>query len=214
MLWSILISAIPERFHSVHPLLLSLLEKQSVARMPEIELIYLMDNRRRPVGAKRNDLLSIARGEYISFVDDDDEVSPEYVKQIHKAILLTRKSDSQADVICFPQRATLHPANVTHECTYSLAHWKDREPDKRRQLAPAHDGEGKVLANTLNWTGPPAHTMIWRRELVKDIRFEEKNFGEDSLWVDAACEKAKAEVRIEGSPLYYYKFSEEGSATR
>ena len=72
MLWSILISAIPERFHTVQPLLFSLLETRSVARMPDIELCYLLDNKRRTVGAKRNALLDAARGEYVSFIDDDD----------------------------------------------------------------------------------------------------------------------------------------------
>ena len=214
MLWSILICGIPERYHSVQPLLLSLLESQSVARMPDVELIYLMDNRRRPVGAKRNDLLAMARGEYVSFVDDDDEVSPEYVKTIYQMIVRTRKSDSPADVICFPQRAILQPHNITHECTYSLAHWKDREPNARRVLSPAVSGNGEPVPNVLNWTGPPAHTMVWRQEVLAGIKFPEQNFGEDVAFVDAACEKAKTEMVIEGNPLYFYKFSEEGSATR
>ncbi len=214
MLWSILIAGIPERFHTVQPLLHSLLEKQAVARMPDVELLFFMDNRRRPVGAKRNDLLAMARGEYVSFVDDDDEVAPNYVERIYQMIARTRKSDSPADVICFPQRATLKPFGVTHECTYSIAHWKDREPDKRRVLAPAVNGDGTPIPNTLNWTGPPAHTMAWRREVVKSIRFPEQNFGEDVGWVDAACENAKNEMRIEGEPLYFYHFDQEKSATR
>ena len=69
MLWSILIAAIPERYHSVHGLLHSLLEQQSVARMQDVELLYLMDNRRRSVGEKRNALLQLAHGDYLSFID-------------------------------------------------------------------------------------------------------------------------------------------------
>jgi glycosyltransferase involved in cell wall biosynthesis len=224
MLWSILIAAIPERYHSAHGLLHSLLEQQSVARMQDVELIYCMDNRRRCVGAKRNDLLAMAKGEYVSFVDDDDEVASDYVQKIYRAITKARKLEkvedaagvvvamggpiAPTDVICFPQRATLIPANVIHECTYSIKHWKDRKPEERRQLAPTDK------PNTLAWSGPPAHTMIWRREIVKDIKFPEKNFGEDVDWVDAACELAKSEMVLNGEPLYYYKFDEAKTSTR
>jgi len=208
MLWSILIAAIPERYHSVQPLLFSLMETQSVARMADVELVYLMDNRRMSVGRKRNTLLDMAQGEYISFIDDDDDVSPEYVRLIHDAIVESRKKDVPVDVICFPQLATLKQAGVQHQCTYSIAHWRDRKPEERRKLAQT----GKP--NTLSWTGPPAHTMVWRRGCVGGVRFSEKNFGEDVDWVDAVCAKATSETVLTGDPLYFYRFDEDKTATR
>ena len=214
MLWSILIAAIPERYHSVQGLLHSLLETQSVARRPDVELLYLMDNRRRTVGTKRNDLLGMAQGAYISFIDDDDEVATDYVDRVLGMITKGRRMDEPPDVICFPQRAILQPANITHECTYSLQHWKEREPEKRRKLEQIPDGKGGVTPNTLAWSGPPAHTMVWRREVVQGIKFPEKQFGEDVDWVDQACEKAKTELVLNGAPLYFYKFDESKTATR
>jgi hypothetical protein len=156
----------------------------------------------------------MARGEYISFIDDDDEISADYVHKIYRQIVVVRKGKEPVDVICFPQRATLHPQSVTHECTYSLAHWRDRKPEERRILANATDEEGKHLPNVLLWSGPPAHTMVWRRDLLDGIRFPEKNFGEDVDFVDQACEMAKTEVALNGEPLYFYKYNEEGTATR
>ena len=221
MLWSILIAGIPERYHTVQPLLYSLLEKQSVARMKDVELLYLLDNRRRSVGAKRNDLLRAARGEYLSFIDDDDSVAGDYIRKIHDAIVEVRKHDEPADVICFPQRAVLVQQKVVHECTYSLAHWRDREPDKRRVLTPS--GTDGVL----NWTGPPAHTMVWRKAGISTgplgsdagphdypSQFPEKNFGEDVDWVDKACATAKTEMQLTGPPLYFYRYNNETSRTR
>jgi Glycosyl transferase family 2 len=247
MIWSILIAGIPERYHVVHPLLLSLLEHQAVARMPDVELLYLLDNRRRSVGAKRNALLGAATGEYVSFVDDDDQVANDYVQKIYREICKTRKlavpgdcptcggtgcktcggghpgcqhncpgcngtgdtpGPFRADVICFGQRCTLQPAGAIHECTYSLAHWKDRAPEARRQLAPSDK------PNTLNWSGPPAHTMCWRRAVLEGLQFQEKQFGEDVEFVDLACARAKTEVQIPGPFLYHYQFDEQRSATR
>lgn len=238
MLWSILIAAVPERYHTVQPLLYSLLETQAVGRMSDIELLYLLDNKRRTVGAKRNALLDVARGEWISFIDDDDMVSDAYVRRVHDAILQARRRvgpgtsspiapDSPPDagsggvigralpdVICFGQRATLQPHGVTHECSYSLRHWRERPADSRRQLAPAPGPDGKPLPHTLLWTGPPAHTMVWRREIVGDTRFPEQQFGEDVAWVDALCEQAKVEMQLGGEPLYFYNFDEARSTTR
>jgi len=214
MLWSILICQIPERWHSSQPLLYSLLETQAVARMSDIELLVLLDNKRRPVGAKRNALLDAARGEYVSFIDDDDMVAPDYVRRIHDALLQAKRSDKLPDVVCFEQRATLAPHGIVHECSYSLKHWREREPDKRRQLAPAPGPDGKPLPNVLLWSGPPAHTQIWRCSVLDGLRFPEKMFGEDVDFVDAACARAKTEMQLGGSPIYFYNFNETTTTTR
>ena len=222
MLWTIAIAGIPERFHSCQPLLYSLLETQGVARLPDVECLYLLDNKRRTVGAKRNALLDMARGEYVSFIDDDDMVAADYVKRIHDAINQARRAkvvmsditETLPDVICFGQRATLHPHGVTHECTYSLEHWRNRKPEDRRQLAPAPGPDGKPLPNVLLWTGPPAHTQVWRRAILEGIRFPEQQFGEDVIWVDEACARASTEICLNGSPMYFYQFDAERSATR
>ena len=214
MLWTIAIAGIPERFHSCQPLLYSLLETQGVARLPDVECLYLLDNKRRPVGAKRNALLDAARGQYISFADDDDQVAPDYVQRIRDTLLKVGKMEPPVDVITFGQRATLHPHGITHECTYSLEHWRNRKPEERRQLAPAPGPDGKPLPNVLLWTGPPAHTMVWRRAILDGLRFPEKQFGEDVDFVDAACAKAGSEIVLNGQPLYFYNFDAERSATR
>ena len=186
MLWSILISGIPERYNTAQPLLYSLLEAQGVSRMSEVELIYLMDNKRRTVGAKRNALLDVACGEYITFIDDDDQVAPNYVQSIYKAIAHTRRQDEPADVICFPQRAILLPHGATHECEYSLEYWK-RPPGERRQLTQIIQEDGTPRRDAMRWTGPPAHTMCWRAGIAKAVQFPSQQFGEDVDWVDKAC---------------------------
>ena len=214
MIWSILISGIPERFHSVQPLLYSLLETQGVARMPDVELIYLLDNRRRTVGSKRNTLLDAAKGEYIAFIDDDDSISPDYVARIYDTLVKVRKAEPPVDVITFGQRATIHPHGIVHECSYSLEHWRNRKPEERRQLAQAAGPDGKALPNVLLWTGPPAHTMVWRRAILDGVRFPEKQFGEDVAFVDEACAKASSEICLNGGPLYMYQFNSETSETR
>ena len=214
MLWSVLIAGIPERYSSAQPLLYSLLESQGITRLPDVELLYLLDSKRRTVGAKRNALLDTARGTYISFIDDDDKVSPYYVRRIYRTLKDAQRSNSLPDVVCFRQKAILEPAGVIHDCTYTLARYKSQPPEQRRTLAPTLTQDGAQVANVFGWAGPPAHTMVWRRAVVKDVRFPEENFGEDVAWVDAACDAAQTEVQIEGEPLYIYRFNAERSATR
>jgi hypothetical protein len=134
-------------------------------------------------------------------------VATDYVDKIYRTIVSTRKSEAPADVICFKQRCTIKPANVIHECTYSLEHWKNREPAQRRQLAPSDK------PNTLNWSGPPAHTQIWRRKTIEGIKFTDKTFGEDVDFVDAACANAKTEIQLPHI-LYFYNFDASKTATR
>lgn len=214
MLWSILIGGIPERFHIAHGLLHNLLETQAVSRMPDIELLYLLDNKRRPVGDKRNDLLASARGLYVSFIDDDDTVADDYVRRIYRAILESKRAKVLPDVICFRQIANIGDTGVVHDCSYSLSHFKGQPPERRRTLAVAHDKSGTPLPNVLRWSGPPAHTQVWRREIALTARFPSKTFGEDVDWVDSVCEAATTELQLDGEPLYTYRFDPNKSATR
>jgi glycosyltransferase involved in cell wall biosynthesis len=156
-----------------------------------VEVLYLADNRRMTVGRKRNILLSIAQGEWFTFVDDDDEVAPDYIERILHAIAQT----VDEGVICFPQ--TCHHADTgeVEHCVYGLS------------LPYSKTGD--------QWTGKPAHTQCWRTEAVNMVEFPEGNLGEDVGWVAKACQKVTKEYRIPDCPeLYFYKFDPAKSRTR
>lgn len=79
---SILICTIESRKEQFTNLLLYLNSQTT----KEVEIVSICDNKEISVGAKRQKLLELAKGEYISFVDDDDWLSPNYVSNILKAI--------------------------------------------------------------------------------------------------------------------------------
>jgi len=56
--------------------------------------------------------------------------------------------------------------------------------------------------------------MAWRRDVIGDIHFPSKMFGEDVDWVDAVCAKATTEMQMQCEPLYYYNFNEATTSTR
>jgi glycosyltransferase involved in cell wall biosynthesis len=48
----------------------------------EVESLYLRDDGSEPIGVKRNRLMDQAQGQFIVFVDDDDDVHDRYVNLI------------------------------------------------------------------------------------------------------------------------------------
>jgi len=77
--WSILIPTLVERSGKLSRLLSSIHEKRKrICPDLKIEFCISCDNREKSVGVKREELLKGARGKYMSFVDDDDDLTDAY----------------------------------------------------------------------------------------------------------------------------------------
>lgn len=84
LLWSVLIPTLASRrdkLRRVLDLLLPEAEKHG-----RVEVVGLHNNGEKPIADYRQALLEDARGKYISFVDDDDLVEPDYVPVIAAAM--------------------------------------------------------------------------------------------------------------------------------
>lgn len=91
---SVLVPMVPRRLASgVSTALIAELCRQ--AENQPVEILGLLDNKRRTLGAKRNDLLQMARGDYVAFVGDDDWVNSCYVE------LLLERIENAPDLITF-----------------------------------------------------------------------------------------------------------------
>lgn len=189
-LLSVLIPTLPERAQLFRALYGRL---QVQAEGQPVELLALLDNKVMSVGRKRQALLDMAIGDYIVFIDDDDTVVDDYVQEI----LLAIRQNPGVDVI-------IHPIEFrrSYRDPWSLSYYYLKETYQTARDLPGGD-----------YIGPPPHTVPWRRELVKDCKFPEKNFGEDSAWVTQARNKARTWVDIP-RPLYRYCFDERVTATR
>jgi len=184
--WSILVATVPSRIRTYFPDLLEVLQQQIGDR--PIEVLGLYDNKYRTVGAKRNALLSMAEGRFLSFLDDDDCIAPNFVERIHDALL----ADPHADVFVYDQWCSVNGAQP-YLCRYGI--------------------ELEYTQTTTLWTGKPAHNMVWRTALVENLRFPELNIGEDTTWCQQASARAKTQIRIPET-LYYYAAREDVSETR
>ena len=142
-----------------------------------VEHLSFADNRTRTIGAKRQALLDIARGEYIAFVDDDDDIEPDYVSEILLAI------KQGPDVITFEQ-------NSYYNGAFSKVVFGLNNRDEPFQP------NGITLR-------APWHVCVWKRELIRTCQFGESNYGEDIIWSRQARARIKTSLHIDKTLCTY-----------
>ena len=186
---SILVLTVPSRLSFFYPRIMKQLLDQCDS-FPEVEILGLFDNKKRTVGEKRQDLLNIARGEYLVFIDDDDRIADDYVSTIIDALI----NHPETDCVVFDCICTTNNSKMVYG-KYGI--------------------EYDYYEDTVNnmWYGKPAHTMVYKSSIAKEHVYSSTNFGEDVDWVKRACIDIKHQTRID-KVLYYYDFIENVSETR
>lgn len=189
---SILIPTLSSRA-SILGRLIRKLENQinAMSPTPEVEVLIFEDNKEITVGAKRTRLLCEAQGEFVVFVDDDDDISDDYVYQFVSAI----RAHPTVDCIGMRGVITTNGANP-RQVIYSLQNKKLYE-------------SGGVYYR------PPSHLTPIRRTLVASFPYLDASFGEDSDWAKRvmAAGVLKSEFFID-KVLYHYQFSPTNSETQ
>lgn len=148
----------------------------------EIEVLALVDNKKRTIGGKRNSLLGISRGEFVSFVDDDDLISKNYVSKIYDVIL----SNPEVDLVTF----NMIRRTIGGDLLLCKHDHKIKPP-------------GEIIEGV--WHGIPSHMMIWKNSIASSELFPNKNFGEDFEWMSSVSCKVKNYINID-EVLYSYEF--------
>lgn len=188
-MWSILVPSICTRDRKVFDKLCRLAEPFS----DTVEVLALADNRRRSIGLKRQALLDAARGFYVSFVDDDDDVSDEYIRSVCRAIFAYEKqAGSLPSVVCFASEA-----------------WLDGLGPYRVRFTPRATGNPEVrLGETVE--RPPWHVCVWMTDIARTARFPDSNYGEDWAWASQLRVRVPSAVEME-EVLHYYTHSRSAS---
>lgn len=173
---SILTPSIPSRVGTSLIKLINKIEKQIQENNLEkkVEHLILIDNKIRTVGRKRDNLVQSAVGQFVAFVDDDDDISNDYVLELTNAI----KENPDVDVITFDQNCFIedYPKSVA---TFGLNH--------------EHQG----YEPGIRFTRKPYHICAWNRKLAQQFRVPSNNICEDAGWVTPMWNVAKTEHHID-----------------
>lgn len=176
---SILTPSIPSRIDRLGKLCEAVQEQ--IGDLP-VEHLVFMDNKRRTIGEKRDNLLRLANGEFIAFVDDDDAIRPGYVEEILKAI------EKGLDVITFEQGAYFDgkPYHIR------FGHGK-----------PNEELQADFTTHRAAW-----HVCAWRRTVALRSRFPWIQYGEDWAFCEPLNKMDLAEHHIP-KVLHEYHFRTE-----
>lgn len=192
---SILIATLPSREANLKALLRSLYiqcgkcialdevaEKQlsyGIHDFGNVEIITALDNKQITVGAKRQKLLNIAKGEYVCFIDDDDTILDGYIPLILKAC------ESKPDCIGFDGYITTNRANKQlFEISKDFKTWYTKDNIHYRT---------------------PNHLSPVKRNIAILAGFQDKQKGEDAAYSNKILPMLNTEVKI-NEQLYYYNF--------
>jgi|SRR6478736_269217 len=187
ILLTVCIPSLPERMASLAELV-GVLRGQDA---PELEVLVLMDNRRRFLGEKRNAMIRMARGKFIANVDDDDLVAPDFFSAIRSAL------SENVDLVAYDATCSLNGARP-----FRVNTGLDFENEQPKHI---EGGYSDIRRRPWSW-------CAWRRELALQCKFPEYHDGaEDWTWLTQALPKVRTWRKIDEA-LYHHRYNAQTTA--
>lgn len=193
---SILVCSTQNRYNTFLPKILKQLFDQEAA-LPihffgEVEIISVIDNKCRMLGTKRNDLLHMAQGEYVVFVDDDDRVSDDYVSSLLSA------TSAKTDIIVFRVSVSLN-GEQAKICYYDNRYTEDYNQTLGKEVIAYHR--------------LPNHIMAVKKALALKTKYKDILKGEDADYSKRLLPLLKSQCTID-KVLYHYDYSDVTTETQ
>ena len=162
-------------------------ENLPLAIRDQVEIIFLVDNKKMMLGHKRNVMVQMAQGEYVVFIDDDDIITDDYISSIIKSMVFN------TDVISFLVSVTLNGSDPKI-CKYSILFDEDHNTETQYHRLPNH-------------------ICAIRRNLALQVKYPSIPYGEDSGFSKAIHPLLKSEYIIE-KVLYHYVYNQDTTETQ
>jgi len=184
MLFSILIPTLEDRqdkFNNIYSKLSQQISANSLTNKAEI--LFLLDNREHSIGYKRNELMKLAKGKFIAFVDDDDDVSDDYVP------LICRTIEENPEIDCIGIKGIIsfcgnNPRIFIHSLRYK-----------------------KYFTKEGTYFRPPYHLNPIKREIAVKYSFEDISYSEDIDWALRICRDQALQKEYFLDQIIYYYYS-------
>ena len=195
--FSILILSIPSRLHFLVPLMQKL--EGQIGDRQDVEIISIMDNKSFGISEKRNELLKLARGSHLAWIDDDDDVADNYIDRLTETI----EKNPNVDVISFNQLCYLEKMEAKVFAKMGNPHEE-----------VVFDYASMRYKDTLR---PPYHWCVWKTSLAQsedfrsDVMIPGSDMGEDIDWLARLYPRVKSSVYLDKDVLHIYRYSEKVS---
>lgn len=179
---SILICSLWERGEHLNKLLDRITGKPRQEELG-IEILVNVDDRQSTTGKKRQQLLERATGDYICFIDDDDDISDTYIESVLDAI------KTGPDAVGITVEMTTNGGQLCMAyCSIETAKWFQTTVESKT-----------TYYRSIN------HLCPVKRELALMAGFPDKTIAEDSTYAYDLHPYLSNQVVIPET-IYYYKF--------
>jgi hypothetical protein len=195
---TIAIPSIPSRIRmNLQPLFSRLMNQ--IGDRKDVEVLSILDNKSMTIGRKKQFLYEIAQGKYTAIIDDDDDVTDDYVSEVTSAISLS----DDVDVISYDQQAFIEgvPFLVACDISHPYQSGFDQLPSKPKDQ----------FGNYIPCRRPPWNWCAWKTDIARRCFFGNSNFGEDATFVANAMKIAKTQHKID-KILHIYRWSAKDSS--
>lgn len=165
------------------------------ARDPRVKVIHQKNG---GVSAARNSGLEFASGQYVAFIDADDDIKPGYLERLHEKIV-----GQEADIVCCDYVELLNGQEVHLNLPKVL---ESRKITDSRELFRDSVGNKEAYG-----------TCVWgkliRMELAKKCSFRPLKFGEDQVYMFDLFSLSPV-VYLDPYKGYYYVRNEDSATMR
>ena len=154
---------------------------------PKDSRIKIITQKNQGVSVARNNGLKLAKGDYVCFLDSDDELAPNFLEKMYLALNATK-----ADIAW---------------CDYQQGEYKQSWPEKAMPEVTYGEVFDRFICEHPNM-GACIWNKMYRKEILKDCQFpEETGIGEDLVFLYKALFKAH-EIIYVPMQLYFYRVRE------
>lgn len=163
-------------------------------------IVRVLHQTNQGVSAARNNAISIARGEYITFVDSDDEITPDFVASSIRLLI-----DNKADAVfgCHVESYGDIQNSRQFGLNGGVIAFSGSEIDRLYRYFLSY---ATWKNNTVPAELPRSlHAKMYKRSVLEHIRFDERlSILEDGVFNADFCQKAE-KILLNDSPWYIYR---------